>query len=213
MIKYTKIDVELQFRETVYGGVPKNSEVGKTWAELKGLTDDQKKLIEESTDEVVEKMTTGWLTDDVGVFALDITMKAHLKDCLSRLGVYKKKIGSKNEMQFGGFIRPERLRFTNGSNTPIKEPHGKKDCIAHVNGPQGRRSALKTVEYLDKPNLKFSFYLLNPHSRLTVGDIENAFLVGQEYGYGANRSMGIGRYDIAKFDKIDDVEIKAGDKI
>lgn len=214
-VTYLRADVEVQFRDMIMGGVPKSADVAEDWANIKGLTDDQKKQLEAEgidPDETVERMSTGFYTDDIGIYVVDITWKAHIKDMLKRLGIFVKKSGSKNEVIFGLQIRPERVRFYRDDQI-IKVVDGKDSSIAHITTPQGRRSAFCITEYLKQPICKFSCYLLQPATKFSIKSLGEAFLAGQEFGFNAKRTMGHGRYDVIKFDEKGDIKVKLGDKL
>lgn len=217
-VTYDRLDVTVQFDDQIQGGTPITEEAMRAWGEFKGLSSQQ---VEENVaslpgleDEQAEPPTiTGFLRDEFGLYVNDITWKAHLKDMLSRLGIFQTQRGSKNEAHFGLIIRPARVRFMENGAAVIERPHGVHSAVAHITGPQGRRSALKYTEYLRGVQCAFSVYLLRPHSKLRLEHIEDALAAGQEYGYGANRTMGFGRYTVLSTQGQVEVKLKPGKRL
>lgn len=225
-VKYQKLVVGVQFREKVHGGVPLHTKTADFWMDNLSLTDAQRQelaetierlqnqIAEEATNEEqqeIQKALVGFLSDDVGLYVKDITWKAHLRDTLSRLGIFTRSKG-KNEVHVGLQIRPERIRFMRDGNI-IKQPDELDVGIVHINTPQGRRSALRYGHVIVEPTMEFAIFLLCPFTRVKVKDIEQAFTAGQEYGYGANRTIGYGRYKVTKFESQGKVEVALGQEL
>jgi len=57
----------------------------------------------------------------------------------------------------------------------------------------GPRDALKTVQFINQPTVKFRLRLLKD-SEITPEVIERVFEYGATHGYGGERGMGEGRY-------------------
>ncbi len=228
-VKYNRVVVGLQFREKVHGGVPLHKDAADYWMNKLALTDEQRQELTDTIERLqnqavgeneeaggeqkeVEKALIGFHSDDVGLYVKDITFKAHLKDMFSRLGIFMKTSG-KNEVRLGLQIRPERVRFVRDGQI-ITAPDEMDIGIVHVQVPgKGRQSALRYGHVIVEPSVELSVFILCPFKRVTVEHIEQAFNAGQENGYGANRTIGYGRYKVTKFEDKGKVEVALGQEL
>jgi len=213
MLEYSHYNLCLKFDANVQGGIPKHKDMIEGWLDQKAMDSEIKDEIRKDgiDEEATEKVWCGFLSDEEGLYVPDIHFKSHMKDALSRLNVFVSKRGSKNIVHFGMIIRPDKLRFYDNDGNIIKEPSGYTEAIAHITGPQGRRSALKRNDHIDAGcSMNFHIFIAKPHGKLSKDDLENALSLGQEMGFGTNRTMGYGRYTVTKFEKCDDIKIKLG---
>lgn len=196
---YNTVHVKIKFRERVYGGIPKTSELidnyvsSKFGVESGDLAEQLKKevdLLEET-----EKITTGFKQEDGKPYLCDYQFKAMLKQAANRLKITIKKRGSKQDITDGLFMDPKIFLVSNDMTSPLPV----EDFCGHVMTPQGKRSILKASEYVEKGEAEFDARLIKT-SVMAKKDLLDCFLLGQEIGLGSNRSFEKGKYDIIQFD-------------
>ncbi len=201
---YKVYTMELQFRDKIYGGVPKNPEVLNTFLQIQGMPEELSEEYEEEADldAQAEKYWTGFRKDETGIFIRDFQIKAMLKETASVLGITTQKRGSKAILQHGLFIKPPRIHLLDEQGNPKKEPDGYDDIVGSPKGPGGRRSIIRRVDYALRPRIRFRVYLLDG-GKLSEEDLRKCFELGQEDGLGSLRSYEAGKFDIVKFERED----------
>ena len=198
---YNYATVKLQFRDRVYGGIPKTRELIDNYVSGKfGVAQgDLAEKLKEEVDllEETEKVTTGFKSKDGKPYISDYQVKALLKQAANRLKITKKKRGSKQDITDGLFMSPEI--FLSDGNNEIKTPLPTEDFCGHVSTPQGKRSILKASEYVEKATVEFQLKLIKT-SVMSHQDVVDCFLLGQEIGLGSNRSFEKGKFDVVSFE-------------
>lgn len=224
---YTKFRVKLQFRDKVYGGLPKADELLDPYIKAKFGDDPEAALIvkedvnppsEDDLVEAKEKSMTGFKCDDVGCYIGDYAIKAGLKQWASLCGLTVKKRGTKQTVKETLFVKG-LLPGENGNyqNTDRKvylqpistEPDGVDDHAGHVDTAQGKKSIIRASEYREKATLEYEVWVLSVRfaeregtKNLTEGDLAMMLELGQEAGIGANRSLESGKFDVLEFERI-----------
>jgi hypothetical protein len=210
-VLYDVYKIAIQFRGRLYGGVPKNPDMIGDWIKSKiGIEDEvteaitaeaQSKMIDTET----EKSWNGFYRDEKkGVYIECRQMKAAIKQCASVLGITRKRIGSKQILSEGG----ECKALDGGDRLYLGKPEadGYEEKPIHVTTPQGPRSALKRVDYVENARLEFEVWVLQTESqeKRHIGEEElvQILTMMQENGVGADRSQGGGKFDIAEFEKV-----------
>ena len=83
----------------------------------------------------------------------------------------------------------------------------------HVQTPQGPRTAIKRVDYVERPSITFEVWVLSTHASETrhIGenDVVQMLRFAQENGVGADRSQGRGKFDVTGFDVLQRAEKRA----
>jgi hypothetical protein len=212
---YKKVEVELKFRDRIYSGLPKNSELIKGYVKAKfGSEDSTTVETDLDLDNELEKVTTGFKKDDVGIYIGSYQIKAALKQYASLLRFTVKKRGSKQTVAEGLFIKginaDDNLTNEKIYLLPLKTtPDGIHDHTGNVPTPQGTRSILKALEYIEKPTVKFQVWVIDVRigkaansKDLRIEDIRTCLEFGQECGIGAHRAYESGKFDIIKFEEI-----------
>ena len=126
----------------------------------------------------------------------------------------KNKRGSKDLLQHGFEIKA----MDGGQRHYLdrKEPDGNEEGPIHVQTPLGPRTALKKVDYCEGVELTFEIWVLKTHpsdSRyLGEKDIVEMLTFGQEDGIGADRSQGMGKFDVADFTVVQKVKVTTKDE-
>lgn len=218
---YDRYFVVITVRNRLCGGIPKNAELLKSWIEAgTGHQDEQsEKLTEEAREQMIdattEKSWIGFYRDPaLGLYIETRLVKAMFKECASVLLLTVKKRGSKQILQHGFEIKDEEGR--EGRIYLRKhEPDGRKEGPIHVMTAQGPRTALKRVDYVVRPTLKFQVWVLKtaPAETRHLGekDLREILALAQENGLGADRSQEEGKFTVDSFERLKYLEESEGD--
>ncbi len=217
---YDIYQVTVKFREKICGGFPKNPDLIKDWIKAgTGFDDKQTEVqtqeaLKELTDTVTEKSWNTFKADkEKGIYIESRQIKALFKECATMLRFTKNKRGSKDLLQHGFEIKA----MDGGQRHYLgrKEPDGNEEGPIHVQTPQGPRTALKKVDYCEGVELTFEIWVLKTHpadSRyLGEKDIVEMLTFGQEDGIGADRSQGMGKFDVTDFVAVQKVKVSSKD--
>jgi len=221
---FSKYVVTLQFTGWVMGGIPQNPEVIEGWIRTKMIGKDADaaqirayviKTMDELGMEVSPDMTMDELNavakrvaaeqhgntfkrDALGFYLGDYQIKAALKEVTNilfageRWGVTRK--GPKSFLAERVYVDEQRIHLGR------TEPDGVHLQIGHVTGPQGPRSTLTYVHYVDQPTVSFTVSSL--HDLVTEDQWRQMFVLMQKSGIGALRSMGYGQFVVTGFEKV-----------
>jgi len=220
--------VKLHAVDRICGGRPKNPELIRSWVEsTTGHKDDQsealtKQALEELVDETTEKSWNGFPGDAHGIFLAARQIKALFKECATMRRVTVDKRGSKQIFQHGFEIKatPEQEKMTGHADRiymtfdgeVVKESHGFDEGPIHVQTPQGPRTALKRVDYVEDVDIEFEIWVMGTASAETrhVGEVEiiDMLTFGQENGLGADRSQGHGKFRVVDFHVVQKAALK-----
>jgi hypothetical protein len=200
---YNSFLVVMVFRDRLYGGIPKTKELLRAYVEGKfGLENgDLAENLAKEVDliEETEKVTTGFKMDDGHPYLGDYQFKALMKMSARMLRLTTSKRGTKEDITHGLYV-PPRL-YLSRKGTRIEGPLPTEDFCGHVSTPQGKRSILKSSEYVEQASITFTARLIKK-AKLTSNDFQECLLQGQEIGTGSNRSFEKGKYDLEKFEKL-----------
>ena len=213
---YDRYRVQIQVRDRICGGMPKNPDLIKNWVEATtGHADEiSEKLIQENAElvvnEVAEKCWNGFPEDKHhGLFIPCRNIKACLKQSAQLLGIYKNKRGSKQIMAEGMEVKAPSERGygpTDRIYLDKNTPDGTDESAIHVMTAQGPRTALRRMDYVTKPTLSFEIWVLKTAAQETrhIGEEQLVEILthAQENGLGASRSQGEGKFDVIEFQKI-----------
>lgn len=197
---YRRYKVSLEFRDRIYGGLPKSPKLitnyieGKFGKENGDLAEKLKAEVDIVEEE--EKISTGFKRDSHGLYISDYQIKALLKEAASVSKVYMQKRGSKQVFQHGIFIKPPTVHL--GTMTA----HGTQEFTGHVMTPRGKRSIIKQADYVERTRVSFDVWLLRDHV-VNSEDLRKCFIFGQELGLGACRSFESGKYNLVVFKELD----------
>ena len=212
---YNLFEIELQFREKVYGGLPKDEEALKAYVKAAFQSEDTSPTADDlDLQEETDKRTVGFKKDDIGVYVGTYQLKAMLGEAASLLEFTVKKRGSKQTFKEGlnikgmnddGDFTGEQCYFL-----PLKkEIDGTEMHTGNVSTPMGNRSIIKTLEFVEKPRLKFQISILENRmgegntKKLTVTDFKLCLAHARELGLGSHRKYQAGKFDIKSFKQLD----------
>lgn len=215
---YDVYQVTIAFRDRLCGGKPANDElladhIRRTTGHDDELTkrqieDAQAKLpdldgLQEIEEQKLEKSRTRFLSDEKGLYIDTYQVKAMFRQSASMLGIYKKRIGTKNMCAEGAEIKgpDHEARLYLGK----KEPDGTEESVVHAMTPKGPISGIKHVDYVEKARLSFEIWVLKTESgeKRHIGekDVVEILTFAQENGLGADRARGMGKFDVVEFKK------------
>ena len=211
---FRKFNVKLQFRNRIYGGLPKSKELVKNYVEAKFGSEDAS-IVETDLDleEEEEKVRTGFKRCPArdALYIGDYAVKAMMKQCISLLKLTVQLRGSKQTLREGTAVKGlvgDKLTEEKVFFQPFRpKEDGIEDFAGHVQTMQGMRSILKSAEYLIKPTLEFQIWCLGVRMEGTKDvnpdHLQDILELGQEVGLGSQRSFEKGKFDVVEFSEID----------
>lgn len=196
--------VTMDFVGRLCGSVPLKKEIVDGWLKArmpKEKPEDGKTMEEikaevlDTIEDIQEKVTLGFQGNREGFFIRGGTIKAHLKDCANQIkDIFKPEIRAfRSKVANKVYIDEYFVHLKTTEGIPIKKSDGEFDQPVHVMTAQGPRNALKTIQYLQNPQIKFTLRLLED-KEIKPETVEKIFEYGSIHGYGGERGMGEGRY-------------------
>jgi len=224
---FTRYHVELQVRDKLIGGVPKDPDTIKKWLQARLDLDDRAilELTEEtaaamqaekgerpSGDELVEAVArqfeggNGFKTIDGSLVYEGRCMKAALKEAVN---VAYPGVDFPGKAQFGKGFRKglrsafEERVFVDDLYIPlgVDRASGTEQRIKHVMTPQGPRSAINVVDYVTKPRLQCTVRVLDDF--LPTDAWGRIWQCCEEIGIGADRARSDGKFDLLAWELAD----------
>ncbi len=228
---YDHYQVEIVFREKLFGGIPKDPSVMINWlvSRAKMTKEEAKekaaKIAEEvkSDPDAVEKGVTTFKRDIDGLYIEERQVKAMLREAAQTTGLLS-KYGMRDLIAHGMFTGPNKtgkIHLLRGGNN-IAEEDGFEERALHVMTFRGPRDALKRGMYVEKPRVSFVLKVIKPVFKpkpkteeakdpktvkkspqsIEEETLHTLFQVAQEIGLGADRSQGEGKFDLVKFERL-----------
>lgn len=225
---YDVYEVQVRFTDKIYGGTPRSLDAALAAAEAQAR---KKKLDPEYVDALKEKVRQEfaegqqraeaqravgeepeeeepidktWVTfqcDEEGIYFDSRCVKSGLRECMSKLGVFTTKKGSKGYHDYGLFIEPYKIRFLDEHNNPVPMPDGCDDRAGHVSGPTGKRAILRRMDFVEKRTMRFRIRRM-AGGLLSEEALIRALAALQLAGLGGSRSQGFGQFELIACEKI-----------
>jgi len=192
---WKNIEVKMVLLEKLCGRVPQNKKIIKRWLSVRKAPEGAEEEVLETVEDSQEKVTLSFQKDEKGIFLRGGTIKAHLKDCSNQI---KDVLGVKNlrsKIANKVFVQESRIYLKRNDSEYVFEVDGEFDQPIHVITGLGPRSALKTIRFLTKPNIEFTLKILED-KEVDIKIIEKIFEYGSIHGFGGERGMGEGRYEV-----------------
>lgn len=208
---WDRYHVRLTFTGLLCGSVPQSKELVRPWLEARkpakkpadgpSLDDIEEEVLETIDDsETVERITLGFQRDENGLFVRGGTIKAHLKDCANQVKEIVRKSHFKDRDKIGlramvankVYVYEYRVYLMRGGEH-IRQEDGEREQPVHVVTPQGQRSALKIIRYVEMPTIEFTLLVL-ADGAISEEVLKMILNYGSVHGYGGERGMGEGRY-------------------
>jgi len=203
---WKKYEVELQLTTQFASSTPKNpldieamlkaripSKPPEDPIPLPELADQIAEDVE--ADEEVERGYATFKRDENGLYYEARCVRAHIKDCANVLQKLLGKKALKSKVANRVYIEPAKIYLGKS------EPDGNETRIVHAMTMKGPRSSLKTIDYVDKPVLKFILKLMDD-GEITQDILEAIFEYGGEHGMGQERSQDWGKYELRKLQEV-----------
>lgn len=206
---WRKLRVVIKFRDKLHAGKPAQLNAANAMLKARGLEDlvearEQERPDEERAAEVVDEGLCEFHRRDgkPGIWFPANNLKAMIKENWSVLGLRVEKRGSRGALAEGVFV----CSPVPGDYDWIwlgEKPHGVDTAVSHVNGPRGPQSAIKRNEYVGKLEIVFDIWIASAvRAKLPDEAMAATLLHAQEHGCGANRSQGLGRFDVVSVTEI-----------
>ena len=203
---WTKYEVELKFTTPFASSTPKNPKDIEAMLEarmpakppedaipLPELAEQVSEEVEATTE--VERGYATFKRDENGFYYEARCVRAHIKDCANQLqgllGIKALKAKVANRV----YVQPAKIYLGK------QEPDGNETRIVHAMTMKGPRSSLKTIDYIDKPTLKFTLKVLDD-GVIDRDILEAIFEYGGEHGMGQERSQDWGKYELVKMEEV-----------
>jgi hypothetical protein len=208
---YDIYQMKIRIRERICGGLPKNPDLLEGFIKAKTGHNDEitKEQVAEAKEAILEPtVEQSWCCfhgdKEKGLYILTRNLKSMLKQGASMLRFTVKKTGCKQIFHEGAEVKA----LDGGSRIYLgkMKPDGFKEGPIHVTGPQGPRSAIKRMDYVENVELEFQIWVLHTTAGETrhIGenDLIEVLTFSQENGFGADRSQGEGKFDVLGFEQI-----------
>lgn len=223
----TTYRVRLQVLDKLVGGVPSQESVIKGW--LKARMEIEERDLQELTEQTLrERFPAGQPTadelakamleseaapsvngfkriPDTGELAYETRcMKAAIKEFANSAFPGSDWPGKKNVangFRKGLMSTLEERAFVDGVyiGLGVKEPSGVEERIKHVMTPQGPRSSINRVEYVDRPLLEFTLKVHDDF--LPMEAWGRLWERGEDIGVGSDRGRSDGKFELLAFEK------------
>ena len=213
-------EVELQIRDKIIGGVPKNPTVIADWIKAKtGLEGDTLEkvvkrakyaigattLTEDEIGALAEASWNGFKANGDGLYIDEYQVKAMLKEAANVTKAILGITNFKSKIAEWVFVNPPQIPLG------VTEPSGQIERPVRAMTAMGPRTSLKRVDYVSQPLIRFSLKVLDMEAivgdrksgkRMDPGEYLPLLLeYASENGLGADRSMGFGKFDVVKFEE------------
>jgi hypothetical protein len=225
---WKKLLITFKLRDKLHAGKPAQLDAAKAMLAARGLGDlvdarEQERPAEDRAEEVVDEGLCEFHRREgkPGVWWPSNNLKACIKENWSVLGYRmdarprgarkseaageeggKKLQGSRGAIHEGLFVvstDPEDRDWLRLGD----EPAGIDQSVAHTIGPKGPRSSIKRNEYVQGTTLTCEVWIARAVSlKLPDESFADMLLHAQEHGIGANRSQGIGKFDVVSVKEI-----------
>ena len=209
---WRKLLVTIQIREKIHAGKPVNLNAANAMLKARGLEDQIEPLPEdpEKRAEVAEVVVDEGLCAFVrregrpGIWFPSNHIKAGLKENLSVLGITKAVRGSRGAMAEGVFVfgvtKPEDPSIERDYVFLGEQPDGVDQSVTHSMTPKGPIAAIKRNEFVLRPRIAFEVWIAADKRAntqvLSDEDLAKVLIHFGEHGLGANRSQGVGKFDV-----------------
>lgn len=213
---YKAFHIELKFRDRVFSGLPKNTEVLEAYVQSKFGSDDTSPTDTDlDLSEEVDKRSTHFRKTEQGIYIGGYQIKSMISEAASLLELTVKKRGSKQTLKEGlsviGINENDQLTGDKVFFLPNRtKADGTYTHTGNVSTPQGNRSIIKSMEYIEQASIKFILNILenrmqddNRGKKLTTDNIKECLAHSRELGIGSHRKYDAGKFDVVKFEEVD----------
>jgi hypothetical protein len=211
---WKKYEVELHFITPFASSTPKNQNDIEAMLIARAPSDKELKRRQEAGDPITtipelveqvaqeveagEEVERGYATfkrDENGLYYEARCVRAHIKDCANQLQKFLDIKSLRAKVVNRVYVEPAKIYLDKS------EPDGNETRIVHAMTMKGPRSSLKTIDYVDKPTLKFRLKVLEDDV-VSRDILEAIFEYGGEHGMGQERSQDWGKYELVKLEQV-----------
>lgn len=189
MFKSTELQVHIRLLNDMWGTIPKDAEVFKTYIE-------SKKPVDQTEDEAVdlekleEKGFTGFHCDDDGVFLYDYLIKGFLKNAANVLKGPMKIKAMRSKVVNYVFVSPRKIHLG------MEKPDGIVERPLRAQTMQGPRVTLARSEYINAgTEIAFTVKIIE-NTEIKDKHIKELLEYGKYQGLGQNRGAGYGAFEV-----------------
>ncbi len=220
---WTAYHAVLQVRDKLIGGIPLDADTIRKWLASR-LELGDRELVElaeataaelsdqlerrPSADEVLDAVTVkhasgnGFKKQDGQLVWEGRCLKASLKESANIAFPGTKWPGKPESIRKGlmRFLAETVFVDEQYISLGVDNPSGREERIKHVMTPQGPRSAINVVDFVDKPTIEATIRVMDDCLKPEVWG--RIWSIGQEIGIGADRARSDGKYDLVSWEKL-----------
>lgn len=227
-MKFETFRVTIKMHDTLVGGLPivpegaERADAYEKWARGQGVEQDPSfakplhEALAEDPDmpvavavEEVEGLETGFRRDEQGIYIEARQVKAMIRESSQRLGLINSKRGFRQVLQHDLHVRAldgtQKLRMYDEEGNAKVHPDGKDSRPISVVTRQGPRTSIKRFEYVEGATIVFDVLVLRDGIAGNLADeddIEAVIEFGGWIGLGADRSQGMGTFEVVMIESI-----------
>lgn len=226
---WTRYRTQIQFRDKIMGGIPRDPKLIEAWLRTKaGLDEGELRIslirtltemgvdvnptmsledMERASEKVAGlKETTGFKRDEEhGLYIESRQIKAGMREAVNILHAGDKEWAKhvNNPTRKGAKSFFNEHVFVNPDKIYLgrTDPDGIDMVVGHVTGPQGPRSTLGYHEYVKEPLIEF--HVMVARDLIPTEWWPDLWEFMQENAFGALRSQGHGRNDVMMWEEVD----------
>jgi len=202
---WKKYEVELHFTTQFASSTPKNPKDIEAMLLARAPSKPPEnptplpELAEQVAEEVeaAEEVERGYATfkrDEKGLYYEARCVRAHIKDCANVLQTWLGIKALKSKVANRVYVEPDKIYLDKS------EPDGNETRIVHAMTMKGPRSSLKTIDFVDKPVLKFTLKVMDD-GVIDEKILKAIFEYGSEHGMGQERSQDWGKYEMVRLEE------------
>lgn len=229
---WRKLRLTIKIREKLHAGKPRQLDAAKAMLKARGLDEVVEAMEFEVPDaeraaEVVDEGVCEFHRREgkPGIWFLSNNMKACLKENWSVLGYRKDATPrSKKAAKAEAAVEGEKAAKTVQGSTKMmaeglfvvstdptdrdwiylgEKADGIDQAVSHTMGPKGPQSSIKRNEFLLSPMLVFEIWIAQVGAaKIPDESLADTLVHAAEHGLGANRSQGLGKFDVISVEEI-----------
>jgi hypothetical protein len=206
---WRKLRVVIKLREKMHAGKPAQLDAANAMLKARGLEEvvearEAVRPVEERAEEIIDEGLCEFHRREgkPGIWWPSNHFKACIKENWSVLGYRVEHRGSRGALAEGVFvcgIDPNDRDWISLGDSP----DGIDQNVSHTVGPRGPQSSIKRNEFIVGRQFECEVWIANAIAmKLPDAAFADMLLHAQEHGIGANRSQGIGKFDILDVQEI-----------
>lgn len=199
--------------DTIFAGVPADTKTVEWWIQSALVDNDE--LVRTQLAEIMAEREVGTIEeavalaagekglcvfrrDDEGLYIKGYQLKAAIKEAASvamAAGKLRKNKWGETGKGLNGFVAEHIIVVEDRLHLGVPSPTGVDRGIVHT----WRGSGFRANEYVDNVTLRAT---IRTDYEFSEKEWAMIWLTGQEQGIGANRSQGVGRYTVTRWERV-----------